>query len=415
MRPVPFVLLLCVAEALSMSAFSTYPALLPVIREAWGLSNSAAGFVSGMFFGGYMIAVPVLSSLTDRMDARRVYVFSASLSAIGALGFALFAWGPGSALVWQAIAGAGLAGTYMPGLKILADHIEGRHQSRSIAFYTSTFGLGTSVSFWLAGAMAIALSWRWAFAIAAIGPAIAGLLVAGAVPATPAPNPETRPTGTFDVRRVLRPLRDPGAARFIAAYGAHCWELFGIRAWMTAFFTYAASLAAAPWTPATTAAAINLLGPIASILGNEVAVRIGRVRHVTTVMASSCVLACLVGFAAGLPWIALLMVVGFYFLTVMADSATLTAGVIASADRAERGTAMAIYSLSGFGAGFLAPLVMGAVLDASGGETRGVAWGLGFASLAAPTLLVLPTLRRARIPTTEHITERTEGIDRGSR
>lgn len=390
------VALLCAAEALSMSAFSTYPALLPVIREAWGLSNSAAGFLSGTFFGGYMIAVPVLTSLTDRMDARRVYLFSAGVSAIGALGFGLLAWGPGSALVWQAIAGAGLAGTYMPGLKILADHIEGRHQSRSIAFYTSTFGVGTSVSFWLAGAVASALSWRWAFAIAAVGPAIAGLVVVAALPVARAALPATRVTEAFDLRRVLRPLRDPHAARFIAAYGAHCWELFGIRAWMTAFFTFAASVAAAPWTPATTAAAVNLLGPIASILGNEVAVRIGRVRHVTMVMSAAAVLACMVGFAAGLPWIALLLVFGFYYLTVMADSATLTAGVVASADRAERGAAMAIYSLSGFGAGFVAPLVLGVVLDAAGGETRRLAWGLGFASLALPTFLVLPGLRRAQ-------------------
>src|SRR3990172_2895655 len=176
-RPWLVVALLCLAEVLSMTAFSTYPALLPVIRDAWGLSNSAAGLVSGTYFGGYMAAVPLLASLTDRVDARRVYAVSALLSVAGATGFALFARSLPSALVWQAVAGAGLAGTYMPGLKALADHLEGPRQSRAVSFYTSTFGIGGSLSLWLAGALASALDWRWAFGLAAIGPALAAVLV----------------------------------------------------------------------------------------------------------------------------------------------------------------------------------------------------------------------------------------------
>ena len=398
MRPILVVFLLCLAETLSMSAFSTYPALLAVIQQTWGLSNSAAGFVSGMYFGGYMVAVPVLASLTDRLDARRVYLFSASLSAIGALGFAFAGWGFRSALVWQAIGGMGLAGTYMPGLKILTDHVEGRIQSRAIAFYTSTFGIGTSLSFWMAGAIAGATAWRWAFAVAAIGPVLAGLIVIAALPPARVTLAGVRAAGVADIRRLWRALTNPNAFRFVAAYGAHCWELFGVRSWITAFFAFAATArpGAAVWAPATAAAAINLLGPLASILGNEVAGRMGRVRHITTVMASSIALACVVGFAAPLPWMLLFGAAAIYFLTVMADSAALTAGVVASSDPAERGATMAVYSLAGFGAGFLAPLAFGFVLDAAGGQGRGLAWGLAFAGLAAPTAIVLPLLVNRR-------------------
>ena len=400
MTAVAIIIVLCLAETLSMSAFATYPALLSVIQQTWGLSNSAAGFVSGMYFGGYMVAVPVLASLTDRLDARRVYLFSATLSAIGALGFAFAGWGFRWALVWQAIGGMGLAGTYMPGLKILTDHVEGRIQSRAIAFYTSTFGIGTSLSFWMAGAIAGAAAWRWAFAVAAIGPALAGLIVTAALPPKRAALGGLGAAGVADVRRLWRALTNPNAFRFVAAYGAHCWELFGVRAWITAFFAFAATArpGAAGWSPATAAAAINLLGPLASILGNEVAGRMGRVRHVTTVMASSIALACMVGFAAPLPWALLFGAAAIYFLTVMADSATLTAGVVASSDPAERGATMAVYSLAGFGAGFLAPLAFGFVLDAAGGQGRGLAWGLAFAGLAAPTAVVLPFLVNRREP-----------------
>jgi hypothetical protein len=42
----------------------------------------------------------------------------------------------------------------MPGLKELSDRTAGRaRQSRAIAFYTSAFGLGSSLSLWMAGAL----------------------------------------------------------------------------------------------------------------------------------------------------------------------------------------------------------------------------------------------------------------------
>ena len=42
---------------------------------------------------------------------------------------------------------------------------------------------------------------------------------------------------------------------------------------------------------------------------------------------------------------------------------------------------MAVYSLVGFTAAFLAPLVFGVVLDLAGGNQSTLAWGLAFASI----------------------------------
>ena len=138
--------LMCVAESLSMTGFACYTTLLPTLMKAWGLNNSEAGLIGGVFYTGYMLAVPVLSSLTDRVDSRRIYVGACLLSAAGAAGFALLANGLWSALCFQFLIGAGLGGTYMPGLKALTDHLEGKAQSRATAFYTASFGVGSSIS-----------------------------------------------------------------------------------------------------------------------------------------------------------------------------------------------------------------------------------------------------------------------------
>ena len=139
------VLLLCLAEVLSMTGFAAYPAFLATLRDNWGLSNSEAGFIGGAFFAGYMAAVPVLSSLTDRLDARRIHIVSCLLAGAGTALFALLAEGAVTAALFQALIGAGLGGTYMPGLKALTDRVGGTRQGRYIAFYTATFGIGTSL------------------------------------------------------------------------------------------------------------------------------------------------------------------------------------------------------------------------------------------------------------------------------
>jgi MFS family permease len=132
-----------------------------------------------------------------------------------------------------------------------------------------------------------------------------------------------------------------------------------------------------------------MIGPLASIFGNEVAVRRGRKSVVLAVMAASGILACLVGFSASLPIIVVFILMALYFLLVMGDSAALTAGLVAAAEPGRKGVSMALHSLMGFGAGFLAPLAFGAVLDATGGNESVTAWGFAFAALGAWSLLVV--------------------------
>jgi MFS family permease len=76
----------------------------------------------------------------------------------------------------------------------------------------------------------------------------------------------------------------------------------------------------------------------------------------------------------------------------MSDSAALTAGVVAAAAPHQRGATMALHSLLGFGAGFVAPVIFGVVLDLLGGEVSGLAWGGAFASLALGYVIALPML-----------------------
>lgn len=366
-----------------LTGFAAFPALLPLLRDEWGLHNAEAGLISSMLFGGYVLAVPVLTSLTDRVDARSVYVCAAFVAAMGSLGFGLWAHGLYSAVLMQALLGVGTAGTFMPGLKLLSDRTDDPRQSRWVAFYTASMTVGTSISLVLVSRVTAAAGWRRAFMAAAIGPALAGVLVAVGIPAMkPHPRPDDAPHW-LDFRPVFRNAKVVG---YIMSYSAHCWELFGLRAWFVAFLTFSAHLQPAsrplPWAPATVVAVMNLLGPGASILGNETALRFGRRRTILGIMAGSTMLAAVTGFTAGLPWAAVIAVLLVYFLVVLGDSGALHAGLVAAADPAQRGGSLAMHSLFGFGAGAISPLVFGVVLDHAGGNGLVNAWGLAFASFA---------------------------------
>jgi MFS family permease len=390
--PARLIAWVCVAHVFSMTGFATYPALLPQLQAGWGMSNTEAGLVSGLFFAGYMAAVPVLTALTDRLDARRIYVVASVVAAAATAGFALLADGALAGGLFQLLVGVGIAGTYMPGLRALTDNTHGPAQTRAVSFYTAFFGVGVSLSLVLAQQVADALGWRWAFGVAAIGPLVAAAMMVFGLPPRPARG-AVASTKLLDFRPVLA-NRD--ARRYILGYAVHCWELFGSRSWMVAFLTFAQSIVPAPLSPAAIHALANLGSPIASIVGNEAALRVGRARVIVAGMTLSGALTCALGFGAALPWLAVVVLVVLHMLLVMSDSSTLTAGMVGAADPRLKGATMAVHSTLGFGAGFVSPLVFGAALDLAGGNRSIAAWGIAFATLGVGAILAPAVLGFAR-------------------
>jgi MFS family permease len=344
-----------------------------------------------------MAAVPMLTSLTDRIDARRIYLCSSLVAMVALAAMGWLAHDVVTASAFQLLAGAGIAGTYMPGLRALTDNVSGPAQSRAVSFYTAAFGLGTSLSILAAGAIAGSLGWRWAFALSALGPLAAGLMVMLGLP--PRQPRHLHDTHVLDFRPVLKSRE---VRPYILGYAVHCWELFGSRSWIVAFLVFAHTLApgnaAAVLSPVAVAAIANLLSPVSSVLGNETAMRMGRERLIWRVMLASGALTCLLGFAAHLPWPALALLAWLHMCLIMGDSSALTAGVVAKSGERLRGATMAVYSMLGFGAGFVAPLVFGAVLDLAGGNARAQAWGFAFASLGVGAVIMSWFIRRAVRP-----------------
>lgn len=368
----------CAAEVFSISGYSLVPALLPQFIETWSLTNAQAGWLAGIVFAGYMLGVLPLVSLTDRLPARTIYLASSVVSALSCFGMAL-SGGLFPALAWRALAGISLAGMYMPGLRAITDGVDGARRARIAAWYTSSFTVGTSLSF-LLGRAGMFWTWLGAFVLAGIL-GVFGVLIAWAALPRNKVEGAARPHPMLDVSLVVR---NRAALVLILGYAATIWGSAGLRQWIVAFLAFCArgdvSLTEQGWSMVTIGALIGCLGVPAGLLGNELSLRFGLRGTAMAVFLLSALVNSLFGLVALLPYgIAVWLALAAGFIA-QGNFANLTSGILAVAVPRYRGATVALYSCVGFGGGFVGTLLFGSALDQAGGAAQLTAWTTAFAT-----------------------------------
>jgi MFS family permease len=388
-----FIWAIVIAQVLVQIGAFSLPALLPTYIAAWSLSKTEAGWLVGIFFAAYVVAVPVLVSLTDRVPTRYVYAVGAGLTAVSHLGFAFLADGFWSALILRALAGMGWAGAYMPGLKAIADTLEGNAQSRAVSMHAAGVGVAGASSFGLAGLIAVWFDPSAAFLFGGIAALVALAIAWVIMPNTRPKHAAADPRALLDFRPVFR---NRAAMAWITGYTVHTWEMAALRAWGVTFLTVAATQAAPPsWLPAPTVllSIANFAGIVVSISGNELAQRYGRMRIVSLAIGAAALLALVSGWTVGTSMLLSSGLIIVWMAAIFIDSSALTAGTVQAADPKLRGATMGLHSMCGYAGGFIGPLGVGLALDFAGSNVL-LGWGLGFGHIAVVTLAGLIVLRR---------------------
>lgn len=387
---------MCIGQIGNLLPHVVVPAVMvQYLIPLWGMTNTQAGLLASAYAAGYMLAVPFLSSLTDRYDARRILLLGSLCSGLSTLAFALFATSWLTGLFIWGLAGASFAGAYMPGLRALTDRLETADASRSITLYTASYSMGVGFSFLVSQLVADAYGWRWSFGITGLGPLIMAFVAWRMKPVLPI----TKEGHLLDVRPVLR---NRPAMAYILSYGAHCFELYGFRTWLVAFWTFVISRHQGDSLPdaMTVSFLASLLAMPASILGNELSLRFGRARAISWIQVISALTALSIGvLAGGSAWV-ILVLIFIYAVTVPADSGSLTAGMMSYAQPQFKGLTLAMHSTVGFGLSALSGWMVGLALDFHGGTQDPQAWLAAFGVLAAGVMLGPLALRLLRNSTT---------------
>ena len=393
------VFLTCICQMFSMAGFAAWPIYLLDLQKEWLLTNSEAGWISGSFFLGYVIATPFLVGLTDIYDSRKLYFFSSVLGALGLILFSVYSNDFFSAFFLWSLVGAGFAGTYMPGLQILNARLDEKGKEKYVSVYTAFFGLGIAFSFFILGILKdYQFSWQNSFLFVGFIQILSGIpiiLFSG-------PELEKRTSNKFDgfgkiFKSILLVTKNKNAMPYILGYGGHTYELFGFRSWTFAcivFLSYNFNVELSNIFIANFIAIIGFTGIFASIWGAQFCIGKNRA-YVVSNMGLICFFISIITVLTFLInlWLALLFLF-IYNIFIIMDSGSLTTGTVVNGSSDDRGSRLALHSIVGFFGGALGGPVVGLCLDIFGGENNMMGWIFGFICLGLGSLMSSVVLRR---------------------
>ena len=376
------------AQVLGMASFVTFPALLPTFQDQWQLSNTEAGWISGVFFGGFVVSTPILATLTDRLDPKRIFLAGLVITGISNIGFGMLADGVWSATLWRILHGIGYGACYMPGMKALGDAVPEASRDRAISLFSATYTIGVSFSFFVSGPVASAFDWQTAYFLFGISPFLGFALVALTFPSAPK---RIMARTVFEFKPVLR---SKPTISYMCAYFLHNSESSTIRAFIVSFLVLA--IAAQPvggggldWDPIMIAAIANLFGLPSIMLANELARFWSRKTVITIIMVSSAAIGLLMAVSVSWSFFWVVVLVMLHGFLVPADVGSINAGLVGITDPARRGATMALHAVCGFTGAIVGPVLFGAILDATGGKAEPTAWIAAFAGMFGVVLLGL--------------------------
>jgi MFS family permease len=377
-------LAICAARVFLFATFMTVAAVIPLLMREWALTATAAGAIVSSFTLCYAVSVFAFGWAADHFGAkRRVIVSSATAAATSAI-FGFFAHDWWSALLLYSLVGLAQGGVYTPLIMVLSDEVKPAARGNAMGWLIASTSAGYAASLGVAG-LGVALGgWRAAFVLCGLLPAAGALvLIAALLPFAQRVHPRSG-----EVRLSDEIVRNRESRFLIAGYTGHSWELVGMWGWVPAFLAAGFALKGAGASGATVSGAyvagtLHLFGAVAAFTMGRLSDRAGRRPVLVALAGAGAVVSFVIGWLIHAPSAVLVPLALAYAFVTLGDSPVLTAAISEAVRPAYLGAVLAWRGLAGFGAGAIAPLGVGLVLDwaASTGAGPAISWGLGFATL----------------------------------
>jgi len=375
-----WLILIFISRIALYANFMVYAACLPILLNKWDMSATQAGSISSAFMFGYAVSLFVFAWLSDHFGAKRLFIISAVLSALSALGFGFFAHSYLTGLMLYALAAVTQGGLYTPAIILFSERYDVSKRGGAMGYLIASTSVGYAFSLVVSG---LCLTWggyRTAFIVTGCLPSI-GLIFSWFALRTTPNNIHTR-IKRLGVTTVLQ--RNRNACLLIAGYTFHAWELLGMWSWTPAFF--AAIIAISGNSFGETAkfgaylvASMHLIGALASVWMGRLADKLGRRVVLIQVAAIGACLSLLIGWLTTWPIIFVVFIGLVYYFFALGDSPVLSTALTESVEPSHLGSILAIRALLGFSAGGIAPIAFGAVLDLTNApDITPDTWGWAF-------------------------------------
>ncbi len=381
-------LVMTIALVLNTIGFANYAAVLPALMADTGFSEAQAGLAGGAFFLSYAVASPVFAALTDTLAPRRLYALGCSLGVAGGVLFPLLSTSYEALVLTRIASGIGMAGIYMPGLRLLIESIPADRQARAVGIHVSALTLGLSASFAVSGCAQSLLGWPSAFMAAAVCAGLAMMLVVATMT-----SPAMRKVSESLPARLKSVARGRGIGWMLLAVAGNSWEGMAFRTWWVALLTFAvtspSNIHFSGLNLALVTAFTGLLAmPLSSFVAHRAAQ--GQRHRVIAIAAGLSVIAGVVlALCLDMPFPVIFAVSVIYICAIFSDAGSLPPAMLARVSVSDRGAALALMSLSANGAAWAGVTICGFLLEFSGGRGTIFAWQVAILAMAAGSLMTV--------------------------
>jgi MFS family permease len=337
--------LLGLAELLGMTPWFSATAVTAGITAEYHLTGAQAAWLTMAVQGGFVAGtlVSALLNLADLMSARWVFAMGC-VAAAGANAMVTVAASPGEAVAWRFATGSALALVYPPAMKIAAGWFKQR-RGAALGILVGCLTLGKALPYLLAAvsdgtwqSMMLLSSW---FACAG------GLLVA----LTVRDGPFVSASAPFNPSAAFAVFARRGTRLGILGYLGHMWELYAMWAWVGLYVAAAMRLQhnpAADHLGSLAAFAALGAGAAGCVVAGYWADRIGRAKVAAWAMMASATCCAMTAAAFNAPYAVILVLVGLWGFSVVADSAQFSAIVSETTADDYVGTALTVQTCLGF-------------------------------------------------------------------
>ena len=367
-------LLLWMAYLLNQGDRQVFNTVLPAIRDALNLTDTAVGLIATIFNLFYAAMVPVGGWAGDRFSRKWVTTVSILFWSVATMFTGLatsFMW----LVVLRSVATGGGEAFFGPANYSLLGQYHTDTRARAMSIHQTAYYVGVILAGWLAGLIADRLGWKYSFIIFGAAGIIWGVLMvvrlkdypkaeSGIIPGA---AKESRKPGFFDGFKTV--FTTPTALMLTLGFSGLIFVITGYMTWVPAYLQeeFAQNQATAGfnsmfWTYVAAFVGVMLAGSIS----DRLALRDRKVRMTLQAVGllGGAVFLLLMGGHPSL-WVLYLSFAGWGFFRAFFDANTYSVLYDVTPEHLHASCSSAMI-MTGFAVGALAPVVLGALKQSMG-------------------------------------------------